>query len=365
MFFASSTTGGGNSLRIASFVVISTGVFTFDSFFSLMTTPNAVADTPLDLPKLIERFGSEDKCRTYLEALRWPHGVVCPRCENTSISRIHDRQQYECNSCRYQFSVTAGTLFHDSHLPLWKWFLAVYLIAESKKGISAKQLERMLGVSYKTAWYLSHRIRDAMGDDEQPLLRGIVEMDETYVGGERSGYGKGYKGNKVIVAGAKQRGGEIRLKLIPNTRKTSLHDFASQHVAPDAEAIYTDELASYEGLGTPERAHESVSHRNEEWVRGDVHTNGVESVWSLFKRSIVGSYHQVSVKHLPAYLDEMEFRFNGRDNPFLFRDVLMVMLQGDALTYKDLTGKPAPVRKGITEREMRQAKARQRRQERE
>lgn len=327
-----------------------------------MSTPDtSIADAPLDLPALIERFGSEDRCRTYLEDLRWPHGVECPRCESTSISRISARNQFDCNACRYQFSVTAGTLFHDSHLPLWKWFLAIYLISESKKGISAKQLERMLGVSYKTAWYMSHRIRDAMGDDEQPLLRGIVEMDETMIGGERTGYGKGYRGNKVTVAGAKQRGGEIRLKLIPNTRREHLHAFADEHVAPDADAIYTDELKSYDGLGTADRPHESVSHRAEEWVRGDVHTNSVESVWSLFKRSIVGSYHQVSVKHLPAYLDEMEFRFNGRDNPFLFRDVLMVMLQGDALPYKKLVNKPNPAKRGITEKEMRAAKARQRR----
>lgn len=358
---ASFTTAGGNSFRSASFVVRSTAFFGFGSFFLLMTTTASSPDTPLDLPALIERFGSEDKCRTYLEALRWPHGVQCPRCESTSISRITARNQFDCNACRYQFSVTAGTLFHDSHLPLWKWFLAVYLISESKKGISAKQLGRMLGVSYKTAWYMSHRIRDAMGDDEQPLLRGIVEMDETLIGGERSGYGKGYRANKVIVAGARQRGGEIRLKLIPNTRRGNLHKFAGDHIAADADAIYTDELASYRGLATPDRAHETVSHATEEWVRGDVHTNSVESVWSLFKRSIVGSYHQVSVKHLPAYLDEMEFRFNGRDNPFLFRDVLMVMLDGDALPYKKLTGKPAPAKRGITEKEMRAAKARQRR----
>jgi len=132
----------------------------------------------IDLASLIERFGSEDRCRAYLEALRWPDGPICPRCERVSISRLVERHQYECNSCRYQFSVTAGTLFHDSHLPLWKWFLAIYLMAESKKGISAKQLQRMLKVSYKTAWYLAHRIRDAMGEDEQPLLQGIVEVDE-------------------------------------------------------------------------------------------------------------------------------------------------------------------------------------------
>ena len=140
------------------------------------------------LIRLIERFGSEEKCRAYLEGLRWPNGPECPRCgEFTTISRIASRSQFECDACRYQFSVTAGTLLHDSHLPLWKWFLAVYLMCESKKGISAKQVQRMLDVSYKTAWYLCHRIRDAMGPDNQPLLTGTVEIGETLVGGRRKG----------------------------------------------------------------------------------------------------------------------------------------------------------------------------------
>src|ERR671937_412992 len=144
----------------------------------------------VNLVSLIEDFGSEDKCRAYLEELRWPDGIECPRCEGRTISRIHKRKQFDCDSCRYQFSVTAGTVFHDSHLPLWKWFLATYLMCESKKGVSANQLKRTLGVSYKTAWYLCHRIRHAMGDDDAPPLDGIVEADETYVGGKYRG-GKG------------------------------------------------------------------------------------------------------------------------------------------------------------------------------
>src|SRR3954447_19192981 len=137
----------------------------------------------IDLPTLIAEYGSEDKCRAYLEALRWPDGVRCPRCDGPTISRIEKRGQFDCDSCRYQFSVTAGTIFHDSHLPLWKWFLAVYVIGESKKGISSNQLKRMLGVSYKTAWYLTHRIRAAMVDDGLDMLMGIVEADETWISG--------------------------------------------------------------------------------------------------------------------------------------------------------------------------------------
>jgi transposase-like protein len=290
----------------------------------------------MDLVKLIDQFGSEDKCREYLEELRWPEGVECPRCEGRTISRLSRRRQFECDGCRYQFSVTAGTVFHDSHLPLWKWFLAIYIVSESKKGVSSKQLQRMLGVSYKTAWYLSHRIRDAMGDDEQPLLRGIVEIDETLVGGKRPGYGAGYRGNKSTVVGAIERGGEIRLRVVPNRSRENLHGFIRAVVADEAEALHTDEFVSYRGIGDEDTRHETVEHRAEEYVRGDVHTNGIESAWSLLKRSIIGSYHHVSVKHLPSYLDEMEFRFNRRDNPYLFRDVLMVLLGGDALPYAKL-----------------------------
>ena len=295
----------------------------------------------MNLVRLIERFGSEDRCRAYLEALRWPEGPVCPRCEGTSISKIEDRRQYECNdrSCRYQFSVTAGTLFHDSHLPLWKWFLAIYLMGESKKGISAKQLQRMLKVSYKTAWYLAHRIRDAMGDDEQPLLRGIVEVDETLIGGHRKGYGVNYRGNKPsspALSSAEARSG------CASCRTSGAASCTASSAQPllMRPTIYTDELRSYEGIADHDTRHETVTHKAEEWVRGNVHTNTVESAWSLLKRSVVGTYHQISVKHLDAYLDEMEFRFNRRDNPYLFRDTILVLLHGDALPYAKLIEKP-------------------------
>src|SRR5919199_3402513 len=158
----------------------------------------------MSLIKLVERFHSEDECRAYLEELRWPDRIVCPRCGGKIISRIKKRPQFDCNSCRYQFSVTAGTIFNDTHLPLWKWFLAVYLIIESKKGISAKQLQRTLAVSYKTAWYLSHRIRHAMASVEESPLVGVVEVDETLIGGKRKGMGGGYRENKSVVIGAVQ-----------------------------------------------------------------------------------------------------------------------------------------------------------------
>ncbi len=163
----------------------------------------------MNLVELMSQFPSEDRCRTCLERLRWPNDVECPRCDSKRIARRKNRAQFQCRSCRYDFSVTSGTIFHDSHLPLRKWFLAVYLIAESKKGISANQLKRSLAVTYKTAWYLCHRIRAALREVDAQLLKGIVEVDETFVGGEMKGEGRGHKGNKTVVVGALQRGGNI------------------------------------------------------------------------------------------------------------------------------------------------------------
>ena len=290
----------------------------------------------IDLPDLIERFRSEERCRTYLEGLRWPEGVRCPRCNSDKMSRVHKRGQFDCDSCRYQFSVKVGTIFHDSHLKLSKWFLATFMICEAKKGVSANQLGRTLGVSYKTAWYLCHRIRAAMKDATPEPLRGIIEVDETYIGGKVRGRGHGYKGNKAMVVGAVQRGGPIRLKVEKRNNRKTLHTFIRSVVADEAEAIHTDEWRPYRGIADHNTRHETVNHMQEEWVRGDVHTNTVEGVWSLLKRSIVGSYHQLSVKHLPAYLDEISFRYNNRDNPFLFRDTLLRLLEASTLEYKSL-----------------------------
>jgi transposase-like protein len=283
----------------------------------------------MNLPELIEQFRSEDKCREYLEDLRWPDGVRCPRCGNDSVSKIEKRNQWECNeaSCRYQFSVTAGTVFHDSHLPLWKWFLAIYLIGESRKGISAKQLQRTLGVSYKTAWYLGHRVRSAMEEDSPVPLDGIVEVDETWIGGKRKGSGARWREHKTMILGAVERSGELRLEVRKGPggeSKASYRAFVDDMVGEKAEFIFTD-----------------CDYGREEWVRGIVHTNTIEGVWSLFKRSVVGTYHQLSAKHLPAYLDEMAFRFNNRDNAFLFRDTLLRMIHGETLPYAELVADEA------------------------
>jgi transposase-like protein len=289
----------------------------------------------INLVNLIERFGTDEKCRAYLTELKWPKGVECPRCKSQSVSTIAERDQYDCNKCRYQFSVTSGTIFHDSHLPIWKWFLTIYLMIESKKGISANQVSRTVQVTYKTAWYLCHRVRAAMREVSVDLLKGIVEVDETYIGGKIHGTDQ-WRRNKACVIGAVERDGDIRLSVIKSPNRYWLHKFIHETTDPKAEAIYTDEAKAYKGIADADTRHETVNHAADEWVKGDVHTNSVESVWSLLKRSVVGTYHRISIKHLDAYLDELEHRFNNRGNKFLFRDTLLKLLTAEALPYQKL-----------------------------
>jgi transposase-like protein len=295
----------------------------------------------IDLCKLIEEFGSEEKCRAYLEALRWQDGLSCPRCQGRVISRIHARSQFDCDSCRYQFSVTAGTIFNDSHLPLWKWFLCVYLLCESRKGMSANQIKRTLGISYKTAWYLCHRIRAAMKETDQQPLGGVVEMDETWVGGRHlhQGVKKGRE-NKEIVIGIKQRNGELRFFHAEDVKSGTLAKYIKENVRQDVEVIMTDEHNAYPRAmmqaGIHGSHHKTIKHLSGIYVDGDITTNGIESAFSLLKRGIVGSWHKISAKHLAAYLDEMTFRFNNRKNPYLFRDTLLKLIEAPALEYKKL-----------------------------
>ncbi len=292
----------------------------------------------VNLINLIERYSDEDKCREYLEALKWHEGVKCPRCGSEKVSHITKRHQYDCDKCRYQFTVTACTIFHDSHLPLWKWFLAVYLMTESKKGISANQLSRSLKISYKTAWYLCHRIRKAIEEaTHKTKLTGIVEVDETYVGGKYDRRRKRLPHEKQAVMGLLQRDGTFEARTIRTPSKKILCGVVNDRVDKSA-MIMTDELPAYTSLDKTFK-HDCVKHSVKEYVRGDVHTNGVESAWSLFKRSIVGSYHKISTKHMDKYLDEFEWRFNGRENPYLFRDTLIRLLNSPNIEYRELIEK--------------------------
>jgi len=291
-----------------------------------------------NLINLIERYGDEKKCQDYLQGLKWPDGVKCPRCGSEKVSQIKKRDQYDCDKCRYQFSVTAGTIFHDSHLPLWKWFLAIYLMTESKKGISANQLKRSLNISYKTAWYLCHRIRKSMEENgPKPKLKGIIEVDETYVGGKYDSRRMRDKYKKQAVVGLLQRNGTFEAKSIRTPSKRVLTGIVKDRIDKEA-LIITDERPAYKSLDKTFH-HEKVYHSAEEWVRGNIHTNGVENAWSLFKRSVIGAFHHVSEKHINQYLNEFDWRFNGRENPYLFRDTLMRLLNSPKMEFKELIDK--------------------------
>ena len=294
-------------------------------------------DMPMDLVELTEKSGTDDKCRHVLEQLRWPKGPICPRCESKA-TKIANRFQYDCDSCHYQFSVTAGTIFHDSHLSLWKWFLATYLLTESRKGMSSNQLKRMLKVTYKTAWFLTHRIRAAMLEVVPEKLGGTVEIDETYVGGKKRRWRP--RSEKSVVIGIRQRNGDLRLIRAKDARSDTVREIINGNIGGHVEVIMTDESAIYPWAldELAHNKHRTINHTRE-YTHGDVHTNTVESAFSLLKRGIIGTWHKVSAKHLPAYLDEMCFRFNNRKNKFLFRDTLIKLILSPNLEYKHLTAK--------------------------
>jgi transposase-like protein len=299
----------------------------------------------MTLPEVNSLYSTDDRCRELLERLRWPEGVMCPRCKDTRISRLKDYARYECAACLYQFTVTSGTVFHDSHLPLPIWFIAILLLCEAKKGMSAMQLKRTLwGLnkgSYKTAWYLCHRIRAAMKEAERPMLDGTVEMDETYVGGYMKGRGaRAAKDAKEIVIGIRQRNGDVRFFHAQDAKSGTLQRYIQENVSADVDVIITDTMPAYRSA-VGEAQHKTVNHWEGEYARYEdgfcVTTNTVESAFSLLKRGIMGTWHKISAKHLPAYLAEMEFRFNRRKSHDLFIDTLRHMVTAPILTFEKLT----------------------------
>jgi transposase-like protein len=297
----------------------------------------------MTLPEVNALFPTDERCRELLTRLRWPEGVTCPRCKDTRVSTLKDYGRFECVGCEYQFTATAGTIFHDSHLPLTKWFLVVLLLVEARKGISAKQIQRTVGMGYKTAWYLCHRIRKAMASADKPMLYGTVEMDETYIGG-RQHRGRGWNtpdNNKEIVIGIRQRGGELRFFHAEDAKSGTLANYIKENISTDVEVMVTDEMPAYPkamiGAGVHGSKHKTIRHRDKVYVDGEIHTNTVESAFSLLKRGIMGTWHKISAKHLAAYLEEMEFRFNRRKNPDLFVDTLRHMVTADPLTFEELT----------------------------
>jgi transposase-like protein len=300
----------------------------------------------MTLPELNKRCGTDEDCREILTRLRWPEGVMCPRCKNRNVWYVESRKQFTCSECSYQFSVTTGTVFNDSHLPLPTWFMAVLLLVEARKGMSAFQLKRTLfGLhkgSYKTAWYLCHRIRAAMCEADKPMLDGTIEMDETYVGGKVRG--KGWlagRDNKEIVIGIRQRNGDLRFFHAADVKSGTLAQFIRENVSEDVDVIMTDDFSSYpfamKKAGVAPGKHKSINHSGKVYVMGGVHTNTVENAFSLLKRGIMGTWHRISPKHLASYLEEMSFRFNRRKSPNLFMDTLRHMVTAPVLTFQKLT----------------------------
>ena len=296
----------------------------------------------MNLMDLNTMFSTDAKCRELLVRLRWPEGPRCLRCSMPVVELETEKQLFYCKGCDYQFSVTAGTVFNDSHLPLVKWFTATLLLCEAKKGMSACQIQRTLGIgSYKTAWYLCHRIRHAMTQTDKPMLDGKVEMDVTYVGGWNRNKGQvGKFDNKEVVVGIRKRNGDLRFFHARDAKSGTLAKYIRENISEDVEVIFTDDAAANPVAirkAGKKADHKTIVHSKGSYVVGDVHTNTVESAFSLLKRGILGTWHRVSAKHLPSYLEEMEFRFNRRNRPDLFIDTLRHMVTAPVLTFEKLT----------------------------
>jgi transposase-like protein len=312
----------------------------------------------MNLLDVYKELNTEEKCLAFLEHMRWPDGVKCLGCNSPKITRIvakgklnkksgkrsPDRELYQCNDCRFQFTATTGTVYHDTHLPLSKWFLAIALITESKKGMSANQLKRALGVQYRTAWYLAHRIRKAMIEANPPKLTGVVEVDETYIGGKQHSHRRKLL-NKEVVMGIRERGGDLRLIHIENNSAEKISEQMRDHISPNVKQVMTDEYTAYPaamiGAGIHGSKHETIKHKAKIYVQGEVHTNTVESAFSLFKRGLTGSFHKVSLKHLQRYLNEFSFRFNNRKSPDLFGMTVRRMALASGMPYRELTAEDA------------------------
>ncbi len=290
-------------------------------------------------------FTNETKARKHLEALRWPDGPFCPHCGSTeNIKKLEGKSHrpglHQCNSCREHFTVTVGTLFERSHIPLHKWLLAFHLMSASKKGISSHQLHRMLGITYKSAWFMTHRIREAMKTPNNTPMGGhgkIVEADETFWGNKpgvkkRAGYH-----HKEKIFTLVERDGKARSFHVETVTAKTLKPIIRRNVRRDSHMM-TDEHAAYRGLGNRFLSHESVRHTANEYVRGNAHTNTVEGYFSILKRGLIGTYHHVGSQHLARYMSEFDFRYNNRTALGVTdserTDKALMGIEGKRLTYR-------------------------------
>lgn len=287
-------------------------------------------------------FHNETKARKWLEGQLWPDGPVCPHCgsiESTALKgRAHRSGLHQCNGCRQQFTVTVGTLFERSKIPLSKWLMANYLLCASKKGMSTRQLSRMLGVSVKSSWFMMHRIREAMRESKPGALGGtnkVVEVDETYVGGKAKNKAFGPPPTKEPVVALVERDGKVHSFHVETVNRDTLRPILFTQI-DRASYLMTDESPVYTKTGREFKGHGTVNHSIKEYVRGVFwHTNTVESYFSIFKRGITGNYQWVSAKHLKRYLGEFDFRHNSRDITDMERAVLAAKgIAGKRLTYR-------------------------------
>lgn len=294
----------------------------------------------MNIKEFRAQFSTEDACLTYLVEQRWPEGVTCPRCDSKAkIYKLAKPFRWVCKSCAkngYRFSPIVGTIFENTNRPLTEWFQVIFYMCQSKKGVSALQIQRMMGFgSYETAWYMCHRVRAAMQNTEFMKLTGTVEVDETYIGGRsrnRHGGGVGgglakHKGGrgtagKVAVIGAISRKGAVVAQVIEGTDEKTLRGFVHRAVDTSCELVASDEHAGYQKLVADGYRHESVNHTQGEYVRGKIHTGSIDSFWSLLKRGIMGSFHHVSKEYLPLYVNEFAFRNNYRRDPNMFGAVV-------------------------------------------
>lgn len=303
---------------------------------------------PRTLQEAMEYFVDPEVANNFVVSIRWPDGVACPRCECKTVSYISTRRTWQCKGCKKQFSAKVGTIFEDSPLPLKKWLVAMWLITSAKNGISSYELHRSLGVSQKTAWFMLHRIRLAMQSGSLEKMSGQVEADETFIGGKaknmhegkRKVSGRGTTG-KAVVMGILERSkpetkSRVKAKVVKDTKRGTLQGEITQSVEPGSE-VFTDALPSYEGLDA-RFTHQAIDH-TVCYAIGNVHTNGLENFWCLFKRSIRGTYVHVNAGHLRRYVDEQAFRFNERNGKDQDRFLKVLhSVAGRRLTYKALTG---------------------------